>query len=387
MQRLLSLVLLLCLSSQSVLSDELFLLSTPQMRVERHTQDTTDSTNTISIITKNPVSNTKTVQLSAPPRFVVDLFGVSVLNNFTVRSHLPESLRAIRIGRHPNRIRLVFDLSSDEIHGAITKRDERTFEVTVTGVGAQSPENINMPARSSAPSPKRQQTAVVSPEPAPPALTPLAPPPTSHLPAVPLPQPSLQISDVTVRLDVKNAPVRNINVRNTLDQAVIVSSSVAALFPGASETSVEVLASPRKMALQPNEQRAFRLIATGSPPKTEHGVEVIFSIEPKREAPSTDSPPQEAIRIVALVAPDRSVTKLSQHREQDHLLLMNEGTVSLLIDNGSICSPLTKCEAVPTQRIWPGQQVAFRTTDAGAIAFLLGGPDGFEPYRFSWGEE
>jgi len=168
---------------------------------------------------------------------------------------------------------------------------------------------------------------------------------------------------------------------------VIVSSSVAVVFSSTSKTSVEVLASPRKMALQPNEQRAFRLIATGSPPETEQGVEVIFSIQPKREIPSSESTPQEAIRIVALVAPDRAVSKLSHHRDQGRLLLLNEGTVSLFIDNGSICSPLTQCETISSQRIWPGQHATFHATAAGSIAFLLGGPDGFEPYRFSWGKD
>jgi len=70
-----------------------------------------DKSTTVSILGDGPITNYKAFKLDQPARFVIDLPGV--VKAYSLKSILVKSdeLKQIRIGQHPDKIRVVLDLA------------------------------------------------------------------------------------------------------------------------------------------------------------------------------------------------------------------------------------------------------------------------------------
>ena len=69
----------------------------------------------VSLLTDGPVKTYKSFFLQDPPRFVIDLDGDWQTRRWSDIKVNNDLVKNIRIGRHPDRLRIVMDLKSDQV--------------------------------------------------------------------------------------------------------------------------------------------------------------------------------------------------------------------------------------------------------------------------------
>lgn len=69
----------------------------------------------VSLLTNGPIKAYKSFFLQGPPRFVIDLDGEWQTQRWPDIRVNSDVVKNIRIGRHPDRLRIVMDLKNDQV--------------------------------------------------------------------------------------------------------------------------------------------------------------------------------------------------------------------------------------------------------------------------------
>lgn len=124
--------------TDSALSDERQLGSHEGMEITLISTQPTDPSTVKFTIPKN--SSPQIFKLDNPDRLVMDIPGLKLRNNKTLAMSANDPLKSVRIGVHPDRVRVVFDLKAGQIPDYAVSADGRrvslVFSKTATDASA-----------------------------------------------------------------------------------------------------------------------------------------------------------------------------------------------------------------------------------------------------------
>lgn len=146
---------------------------------------------------------------------------------------------------------------------------------------------------------------------------------------------------------------------------------------------VGLLVAPRRLVLQPDEEKLIRvvLLQAGITSDTAWRVRikpVIGKIE------STGSVAVTSIGYDALVfaRPAAPVTTLTSRRDGKRLTIQNTGNTNTLLHSGKQCGEEAQCDAVTGKRLWPGNSWTIELPNSGEVSFVERGPGEKRPVIF-----
>jgi P pilus assembly chaperone PapD len=406
---------------------------------------------------KKPVTP-ETLMLEKPPRLVLDLPGVSVARGRSLPIRLGDGQRGdelglftgVRIGRHLDRTRVVFDLAvplSKEIPVTV---DGLTIRVGSPTIGNDGPskdlraevipsvmevakvETANVVAEAVIPT---QVLENLSPGVPPPIATPshsnvseiessevvateddvatedgvqveasdegstvdvpltttdasLASLPKSETPLLsseaaasapiesvpnkePEPEPlvappptelKFSVSKMVVTFAHQARPVTDLVVKNRGSERLFMSTEVRAiLMPGTTKESksetVQLVASPRRFELAPDEERTVRLVLNRqllSEDEAVYRVEILpsfvpFEFDNRRAVLNVAT----GVAVLVIAEPRDLAPQLEWKWTEDEIRVFNAGNANVLLDRGQACVG-ERCVSIPAHRIYPG---------------------------------
>ncbi|MEO0608504.1 MAG: hypothetical protein AAFY82_09760 [Pseudomonadota bacterium] len=142
---------------------------------------------------------------------------------------------------------------------------------------------------------------------------------------------------------------------------------------------VGLLVAPRRIVLQPGEEKTVRVIRLDQDFKTDQAWRVQF--KPVIGDVITDTPvaiPLIAVKALVFARPGGATAKIIGQREGRALLLANVGNTNAVISNGVQCAaPGIDCQAVSGKRLWPGMVWSTRLPLDAPVSFQVkdAGPD------------
>jgi hypothetical protein len=87
----------------------------------------------ISLLADGPITDYRSFFLSGPPRLVIDLAGEWKRFSASRLKGGGETVKGIRIGRHPDRLRIVMDLKTERVQRPRFVESQEGLTITLTG--------------------------------------------------------------------------------------------------------------------------------------------------------------------------------------------------------------------------------------------------------------
>lgn len=147
--------------------------------------------------------------------------------------------------------------------------------------------------------------------------------------------------------------------------------------------AVGLLVAPRRLVLQPGEQKRIRVILLEDPPKTDLAwrVEIVPVIG---EVGSSIPVALTMVGYKALVfaRPNDPIVEIVGDRVGQRVSVTNAGTSNGLLHSGEQCSPPRPCVRVPGKRLWPGMTWQTQLPNDAPVTFTLTGPRGDRAITF-----
>ncbi len=159
-------------------------------------------------------------------------------------------------------------------------------------------------------------------------------------------------------------------------------------FPETYESSplpeeVGLLVAPRRVTLQPGEQKRVRVILLDDPGETD----LAWRVEISPAIGEIDSSVPMALTLVGYKAlvfarPAEAKVDLVGERVGEVVTVRNNGTTNGLLHSGEQCSPPQSCTRVPGKRLWPGMTWQTRLPKDAPVTFTLSDPSGDQLLSF-----
>lgn len=138
---------------------------------------------------------------------------------------------------------------------------------------------------------------------------------------------------------------------------------------------VGLLVAPRRLALQPAEEKIIRVILLEEEVLSDAAWRV--RIEPAiGEIRASEPVAVTSIGYDALVfaRPPDATTKVTGTWDGDALVLHNAGNTNALLHSGELCGPDAPCDEVAGKRLWPGMTWTIALPRSGTVSFVERGP-------------
>jgi len=271
--------------------------------------------------------------LTDPNRIVIDLPGIKIGRPASFALDKIASVSKVRLGVHPDKTRVVIDISEYEIPEFVVRL-------------SSEPEAI----------PEIQQLT------SPVAVIPPALPVSAEV--------SFSLDTMHVWFEPSQRPVKDIVVKNQSKQPLYFTSiSYKVQNPGKDESAQvetqDLLVSPKRFSLSSLEERTIRIIHSPEHAKDEKVYRVHFlatgqpfeDLEVVDPVTSSHKRPNlvTGIALLATVDPLTPKPELSWERLEHGVEIINRGNLQFLIDNGKVCSRESHvCREIPSKRIYAG---------------------------------
>lgn len=154
----------------------------------------------------------------------------------------------------------------------------------------------------------------------------------------------------------------------------------------------DLLVSPRRFKIEPESERAVRVVLKGLPQEVEKVYEIAFSVnkdsfEAEYVDVMMDGKPTR-LRVVTnliilnLAEPPSPKVLLGAERREGEVVLVNRGNVSVLLGNGKVCrgEKNENCIVVPPRRLYPGNIMRLKLPDDWSLFFIKDSVAGFEQF-------
>ena len=257
--------------------------------------------------------------LTSPPRLVVDLRGMTIARPRTIREGLPQQVEAIRIGAHPDKLRIVFDLVSDEISPEV----ELVGEAVVVRLT-----DIPQATREATPEPTPASTPSLTEAPVP------TPSPTVQ-PSAALPfslRVSLEANEI--RFGYNDLDAANVELQNLGAQTERIVTKVTRSTLAGDDTAIDRLLSvPTLIVLGAQERKTVRVVRLPtlreSARKQEQTLRIAFM--PSVGA-ALKNQEQESLFLEVRALPEQVQPSFRWSRKRGELQIMNNGNIGLTFD-------------------------------------------------------
>jgi P pilus assembly chaperone PapD len=175
---------------------------------------------------------------------------------------------------------------------------------------------------------------------------------------------------------------KDIKVTNTSSRPQYLRISAARILePGAqpeeyfespNPEEVGLLVAPRRIALQPGEERVIRVILLEDEVETDkawrvHIEPTIGDIETDRSVAVT----LLAFKALVFARPPEPVTNLVGGRDGQTLTLTNQGNSNVVLFDGQQCLDPDACQRVTGKRLWPGSVWTTELPEDAPVSFKL----------------
>lgn len=143
--------------------------------------------------------------------------------------------------------------------------------------------------------------------------------------------------------------------------------------------AVGLLVAPRRIVLQPGEEKTVRVILLEQEIETDQAWRVHF--KPVIGEVITDNPvaiPLIAVKALVFARPSDASAKIIGKREGRALMLSNIGNTNAVVSNGVQCAGAdADCQSVRGKRLWPGMVWATKLPLDAPVSFQVedAGPD------------
>lgn len=331
--------------------------------------------------------------LDNPSRLVLDLSGIEVKRpgSFTLAAN--PILERLRMGRHPGSTRIVLDFKTTAPPPYRIERGARGATVILEGDrnrGAPAAEPTRTLAPVEPPRPEPHEPAAPAPadtEPRAPAAAQAAPGERVVL------TPGFSVDRVYVRFPSQGRPVENFVVKShSRSTLFLVAQCLRVMHPGQAEelriATSELVVSPRRVTLQPDEQRTLRLLLREEPYDEElvYRVQLIphqedfekQEIELRAEGDTARIPAVVGLGLLVTAEPATVRADLHWQRSGDKLVFENRGNLNVLLDRMTVCLPGAECAPLPVARLYAGNAFSLDVPATSSIEFLKRIGDDYE---------
>ena len=181
----------------------------------------------------------------------------------------------------------------------------------------------------------------------------VAPPPTEL---------KFSVSKMVVTFAHQARPVTDLVVKNRGSERLFMSTEVRAiLMPGTTKESnsetVQLVASPRRFELAPDEERTVRLVLNRqllSEDEAVYRVEILpsfvpFEFDNRRAVLNVAT----GVGVLVIAEPRDLAPQLEWKWTEDEIRVFNAGNANVLLDRGQACVG-ERCVSIPAHRIYPG---------------------------------
>ncbi len=146
---------------------------------------------------------------------------------------------------------------------------------------------------------------------------------------------------------------------------------------------VGLLVAPRRVVLQPGEQKRIRVILLEDPRETD----LAWRVEVSPVIGEVESDVPVALTMVGYKAlvfarPAEPIVDLVGERVGETVTVRNNGTTNGLLHSGEQCGPPQSCTRVPGKRLWPGMTWQTRLPKDAPVTFTLSDPSGDQLLSF-----
>lgn len=196
---------------------------------------------------------------------------------------------------------------------------------------------------------------------------------------------NLSARPIVVELAADGSGRADILVGNTGQRTQYLSiTALKMVEPGASPerylrspdpAEVGLLVAPRRLVLQPEEEKVIRIILFEDEIISDAAWRV--RIEPViGRIESTGSVAVTSVGYDALVfaRPAAPAPNLTARRDGKRLTIQNTGNTNTLLHSGKQCRAEAQCDAVTGKRLWPGMSWTIELPHSGEVAFVERGP-------------
>ena len=159
--------------------------------------------------------------------------------------------------------------------------------------------------------------------------------------------------DIQVFNKDKNNIFVNINVVEVLKPG----NSDEQRVPVKDAKKIALIATPQKLIVPANSQKAVRLVTLEDAGKTDRVFRVTFSpAVGKLKAKTSGIKLLIAYQALVIVRPNQPVAKIVAERKGKKITLRNTGNTNVMLQNGKQCNPSAKkqCEKFDTRRLYAG---------------------------------
>ena len=147
------------------------------------------------------------------------------------------------------------------------------------------------------------------------------------------------------------------------------------VFSSPNPDEVGLLVAPRRITLQPGEERLIRVILLEAPSKTDKAWRVlIMPVVGKIESTGSAAAINVAYRALVFARPQTPKVDLSGHRDGRVLSIPNTGNTNAMLHSGSQCAPGDICTEITGKRLWPGMQWQVELPTDAPVQFSVRGP-------------
>ncbi len=327
--------------------------------------------------------------LANPSRLVLD-----IAQTVTVPRRIPAPsgtypLLSVRLGRHPDKARIVLDFAGDTPAFEITHSGDGCSLSTVPtnsqpAAAAASTDAAQAPA---GPAEAEREEIASQAAPAGAKLEPRENSSKEQTSSAESRDISLgfAVDRVYVRLASGGRPVENLLVKNTSGSPLSLSANAMKVEDAGQPNekksqTTELLVSPKYFSLDPGEQRAVRIVLRSRPQQTEaiYRVNLVpagesFTQQTVRMSVGGEDSFNAVMGLGVLVAAEPSVTRaaLSWKRDGDSLIFRNDGNVNVLLDKIYLClEEEARCISLPTSRLYPERTLVLKVPPASSLRFL-----------------
>ncbi len=374
--------------------------------------------------------------LSDPLRVVLDIPHLSSRQTFTLAARDNPLVKSLRIGTSADKLRLVLDIKQgtappaylhylgDEIFINLGAYQAKADDVPIAPqsqaqdqVASQVMPQLDLtrqqvlaasttsPTVAASPLPKQQLIPATGLAPAAQAtIVPVPPAPSADvLLPLDLPPPSqllqFSVDKVFITFEAIVRPVENITVYNkTLAPIYIALQVEKVLNPGTKDErrlpTQDLVASPRRFELKPDEPRVFRILLSRRP----ESVEDVYRISLVPQLESFEQTVVDAevsgrptkLRVVTglsiavdALPPDAKHT-IESSVKGNSVTLRNTGNASFVLESGRFCPiPGGACSSIPSKRLYAGGEWIINLPAPGSLEFLKRTGFEFEPLILS----
>lgn len=301
--------------------------------------------------------------LDHPSRLIFDLEEIEIQRPYRHNLELPSFVRRVRLGRHGESSRIVFDLTAPCLNDKDPETISRTSELTVLGTlgttGALGKDPTTENKVSSAVHFQLQAKNVSTGVTTKPAKI-----VTENASAPLMPSGFIRLSTTLLTFLPGKRPVLDYTITNTSQRTLLLENRVFEVAspdgpPLSSEVSKEVLVSPRQLTLDPGADRVVRVLLANRTDNEERLYRI--AISPRRiggpsaivsDVTSGSSSFDEGLAILVFVPPKVLKEDLSAASEPTGIVINNNGNVSVLLKEGEVCSKEKPQTCVPLGQRW-----------------------------------